>query len=484
METKRLVGTFQFDNASHHFGELDLNGDLTNLRIFGQKVEEFEDCSTIRGKTDRNEKVTCLGCQSREIASFGFEEHGSQSVSIFPHYVTIGHDYIPPEQNVIRQVSFSFTDIASIFKDTQSFGSIMSAGEELQIVLNTRRPKAGVLASKNSLISYFSGDFEAIRIRTSIGEVVAWNRFEVPSAGPFTHDLRVSIKFEKEITFDECIKRIQTLRQFLVFLSGRAQAISSLEIGVASETMYNVEGMVWLQVYWSLPPAGPIAMNGEGENIRDLPLHAAKDSQQFQAVMANWIARQDTWHVPRMRYLECVELGRRYTASRIIAAANMFDLLPDSAVPTATEIDADLRQVAEQARAKFKALPDGPERNSILGALGRIGKPSLSQKVFYRADIVWPFIPRISRNIRDVLKIAVQCRNYFVHGSEFDYDLYADQIDFLTDSLEFVFAASDLIESGWDVSNWSSRGFVGDHQFSFFVAHFAENLEKFLALKR
>ena len=36
---------------------------------------------------------------------------------------------------------------------------------------------------------------------------------------------------------------------------------------------------------------------------------------------------------------------------------------------------------------------------------------------------------------------------------------------FFTNTLEFVFAASDLIEAGWDFSAWATRGTTMSHPF-------------------
>jgi hypothetical protein len=46
---------------------------------------------------------------------------------------------------------------------------------------------------------------------------------------------------------------------------------------------------------------------------------------------------------------------------------------------------------------------------------------------------------------------AVPCRNHFVHGGDagFDYAKEFNSFAFLTETLEFVFAISDILELGW-----------------------------------
>jgi hypothetical protein len=51
---------------------------------------------------------------------------------------------------------------------------------------------------------------------------------------------------------------------------------------------------------------------------------------------------------------------------------------------------------------------------------------------------------------------AVNCRNHYVHGGEaaVDYSTNFEVVTFFTETLEFVFAASDLIECGWNLKSW------------------------------
>lgn len=60
---------------------------------------------------------------------------------------------------------------------------------------------------------------------------------------------------------------------------------------------------------------------------------------------------------------------------------------------------------------------------------------------------------------------AVDCRNYFVHGSKakMDYSDEFDQVIFFTEAIEFIFAASDLIECGWNIDEWSKQSSTVSH---------------------
>lgn len=62
---------------------------------------------------------------------------------------------------------------------------------------------------------------------------------------------------------------------------------------------------------------------------------------------------------------------------------------------------------------------------------------------------------------------AVNLRNRYVHGSttRHDYSKDPDLEIFLTDTLEFVFAASDLVDAGWNICDWVKCGPHMHHPF-------------------
>ena len=94
-----------------------------------------------------------------------------------------------------------------------------------------------------------------------------------------------------------------------------------------------------------------------------------------------------------------------------------------------------------------------------ISALGRIGKASLKQKVRHRAQLVTNSLPQKLPEIATILDTAVDCRNHRVHGSPMKLPSQSlDSIMYLlTDTLEFIFGASDLVESGWEIKEWDSR---------------------------
>jgi hypothetical protein len=58
-----------------------------------------------------------------------------------------------------------------------------------------------------------------------------------------------------------------------------------------------------------------------------------------------------------------------------------------------------------------------------------------------------------------------------------DYEKNFDQVSFFTDTLEFVFAASDLIECGWNATLWSQKMSSLSHPFDRFLKTYSSALE-------
>ena len=171
----------------------------------------------------------------------------------------------------------------------------------------------------------------------------------------------------------------------------------------------------------------------------------------------------------RVRYHGCLRKGNSYDVDRLIAAANMFDILPKEAVPLASEMPAELVAAQTECRAIFKHLR-GVERDSVVMALSKMGEPSLPKKVLHRVSMVHRALGHRFPELALVARNAIKCRNFFVHGGShnFNYPAFESLTSFFTDALEFIFAASDLIEAGWDARAWNSGGSVGGHSFSRF----------------
>ncbi len=64
----------------------------------------------------------------------------------------------------------------------------------------------------------------------------------------------------------------------------------------------------------------------------------------------------------------------------------------------------------------------------------------------------------------------------------FDYRENFNEFAFLVDTLEFVFAISDLIELGWDFAHWRTKGTSHSHACGSYGFNYVENLRRLKTL--
>lgn len=181
----------------------------------------------------------------------------------------------------------------------------------------------------------------------------------------------------------------------------------------------------------------------------------------------------------RARLHSCREGGNHFDTNRLVAAANMFDITY-SLKPV--EVPQELAKVRDECLLALRALPRSDDRDSAIMALSRIGTPTLMKKVLSRAAVLRGHFHL--KDLDKVLRQAVKCRNHFVHGpgdKGFKYAAVESHTHFLTETLEFVFAAAELIECGWAASDWRHRPHTGYHWFSRFISDYTQACQELLS---
>jgi hypothetical protein len=208
-----------------------------------------------------------------------------------------------------------------------------------------------------------------------------------------------------------------------------------------------------------------------------MPLDPIRNPDSFASVLQRWLERHQGMKTARAQYVSCLE-KRVYTVARLVAAANMFDLLPNSEVPVPRGLPDDLEAIRVTALASLATSAPGTDRDSMKSALLRLGHPSLPKKVAHRWRHANGGLERCFPGLEEVLKDAIKCRNHFVHGPSkgFKYDRAEPFVHFLTDALEFAFAATDLVMSGWNPTSWIQRPYGAGHTFARFRCGYTETL--------
>lgn len=266
---------------------------------------------------------------------------------------------------------------------------------------------------------------------------------------------------------------------FLGVIAGRPQNISELVFFLA-----KTKNSMPLYVYWCMPPLRKNDSELYKPHPAALPIQSAIEPAKFSNILTCWLSRHDEWQNARVRYSNAISYQNKYEIDRLVGAANMFDILPPSAYQELNDLPCDIAQARDQARAIFKSLPCTPERDSILGALGRIGKASLKRKVRSRVKLISDIVVNRFPELELVTDQSIDCRNYYVHGShsKLDYGVNFEQVHFFIDTLEFVFAASDLIESGWEINEWAENSSGSGHSFGEYRSTYLVRLSKLKSL--
>ncbi|QLC25664.1 hypothetical protein HFP57_11985 [Parasphingopyxis algicola] len=469
----KLGGWFEFNDDRQLVGELSIDGSATTLwlqdrEFFALDHDQHRD---LRGTLHDLTKVTLIGCVIRStMGSAGRYEERYTFGEIQPHYVASGHRHFDPQAAEIERVMFRIDDAEDIFYDFDAFGIVLDPEPLIETVVkgNETRINRKIPIGPNPEIVYFAGQKEIASVETAIGVVTVRHRpftnpFFSPRRAAIENRILIELTFAEPQTFDNVIARIRTLLRFLEMIAGRPPNMEWTKIDLIGD-----EYRAPLDVYWCMQPRRQLEGETRKPHSSEILINAVRSRDHFERVLKSWIAMDSSRAEARMRFSGNFGQQHMISIDRLVGAANMFDILPDDALPPNPPLEEELANARQSARSLFLQLPQSEDRDGILGALGRLGRRTLRQKIFHRATIVSNGLGSPLTDLPLVVDEAVKCRNHFVHGSagSFDYHEYGHLIAFLTHALEFIFAASDLLEAGWDAQAWQSNSGVLIHPFS------------------
>jgi hypothetical protein len=426
-------GAFTLSRDTELYGELLLAGAKTTLYLRDKRFFPTHDIPNrcIVGVLHDLTKVTLINCVAPGSPSS--RSHGVDSyhyASIFPHFVALGDHHLRPDERVIAAADLLIDDANILFCDYDAFGWLMDARPFIEEVADAAAGRP-VTTGPDPQIVYFTGKRKVFTASTALGTISAFHgplvSMRLPGGGALRSRIMVSIAFEETVDFATAMFRVR----------------------LAS----NDEASDMLRVYWSMAPKRDSSSRSNKPDSSDILLDAVRQPQEFSRVLERWIGRQADWRDARYQFVNSFSRQRSYDIDRLIRSTNMFDILPKSAVPHDVPIGDDLKCAQLASRALFRALPLSRERNSILSALGRIGESNLKHKVSYRAKRLVEGVPEWFPDLVMVTDEAVNCRNHYVHGTppRFGYNRNFAAVVFFSETLEFVFGASDLIDAGWDL---------------------------------
>jgi hypothetical protein len=491
IERTKHFARFTLTNGEAIDGEFLLDGPQTHVLLYADAhpIDRCGDFSTLHADLPAGRWLSFLKCVHRGVET---TRSGAQReinrIRLYPHYAALGARTFSPSERICR-LGFVVDDFPAIYYDFDAFGFDLAPEEHIGPILEYFEARIGrrVEPGDRPIIAYFVGRTHLFSARAPFGQVSARHMASRPliGGGPrgvsINNAVMTDLAFDPPATFDEVIINYRAVLRFLEVISGRRQNLMHVEIelDLPKECPRSI-----LKVYSSSPPNRPIVEDQGHLQPMDLLLNGGIAPVQFAAVLERWLAADADRADARVQFSDSFSNGNEYDVQRLVSSANMFDILPVGAVPKKVELSEELHKAKTEARRIFRALSQSDERNSVLGELGRLGEAKLRHKVRHRGHIVLREAGDFFPNLSLVLDEAVKCRNHYVHGtqSKIDYrNNFFETVSFFTDTLEFVFAASDLIEAGWRIAAWLHQGTTGSHPFGTYSSYYKDNLQ---ALKR
>ena len=466
---RRPIGAvFDVGEERRTTGQITLKrGDLFDsnvVSIADDKFVRIDHGESLHGVSEagRVSLLDCIGGGTLSCTRLGNQKvmyHGDVAF----RYALFGREYLSAEQSCIRGIQFTLEGVeSSVFWGNSAFETIISPDKEILDVIRRKRPEylKGDFVEKKAYVSYFTGKFDVLpRCETALGVVrvgrsIGFNGYgfnvqKTPS---------ISITFNEPQTLEGAWDKMRELRQFFSWMMGYTPAWKDVRVFTSE---LDKDGFLkapdsFLDVFgsneWREVP--------EGARRSGTLIDALCSPSHFIEVMRNWLVRNTDPNRKRanVRFWACLPgAGNRFLEDRIVSAANTFDLLPTEDKPETPPLESNLDGVLNEARKKIKAMPDGAQRDDILNALGRIrANRRLRDVVEYRAEVVLAhFGEEALKQFKEVIRLAVQCRNYYTHGGYGQQSISVDFSDlglvcFLAETLEFIYGTSELLCCGWD----------------------------------
>ena len=479
------LGKFDFGFDAPVFGELTVAQENSQLSLQDELCQiEGPSKSLVTGVLHDGTKVTLLRLVSNEQTT-RMTEGGLRHrfVRMFPHFILEGLAHIDPLEENISQISFGLEHGSALFYDFDAFGSVEDGKPIMELIASTQKSTRKIEIGEYPSVVYFNGKFKILETDTALGRMSVGHNPSWSVGGPEGISIKdfisVRVDFSEPIKFDEAINRLVRLLRFLELVIGRPQGLQRLTI-----KLHHPTDNVRLDVHWSHGPgrSSHKEVDSQGPQPGDILLDAIRRPEEFAEVTRNWLESDFERRDARQRFDAVFAEQRTFDEDRVIGAANMFDLLPASAVPSSVPLTEDIARAKALARDAFRSLPLSIERNSVLNALGRLGNATLKHKVRHRAELILSRVPSTRfPKLTMILEAAVDCRNHYVHGSPspINYRENFDLVMFFTATLEFVFGAAELIEAGWDINAFITKGTSMTHPYGTYLVNYKGGLALF-----
>ncbi|MEJ8866798.1 HEPN domain-containing protein [Pseudomonas jessenii] len=479
--TEKMFCYFTLD-GNQILGELLLAGEETKLNLSSRKQIPYNpEPHSLFGESIDHRKISLYDCVGQSPFPEGVHPLPVFKRETFPHYALIGSKHFSWNESVFKTVTFKTDDLGLLYSQRGSIGSALVDSEKLKEILG-KTPAAKNLDPGNpTAIYYFAENTPPSPVSLKIGVFSIKTNFTTNTSDitgiSCTKETSATLTYETPKTLDKIINDVTDILDFFTVIIGRSQGIQDLYANTSLDAI-SAQSDATL-VHWSLAPT---AVGSSVQSRWDMPVIPDKSEEAFSNVFHNWIHRHDEWCIARSRILHSQRNGTYYDENRLIAAANAFDLLPDSSYPEIGKLTEETSLKKERCKEIIMEMKHGDERSQILGTLNFWGS-KLRDKILCKSKVVQENFNNHFQDLDDVLKIALKSRNFYVHGSDYGHKFYQELTTFLTDTLEFVFIAADLIECGWDASQWVKQGHGMGHPLARYLHLYPSEIIRFNTAK-
>ena len=444
-----------FSIGSHHNlpGTLFLQSSNSILNVWlnhPSNLDILKD-QDIYGILDNGDKVSLINCIMLRGNSAWKRKNTSTitNLQFFPHYVILGHEYLRISDEIIAGVSFQVNDGYALFGNYNSLSTLNLNSNQVKELSRLGIFDDIKLTKDNDItIAYSVGYLEIFSVNTIIGEISVHNSANTGrnfKEGLYMkRNISIDLKFINSLNMEKMREKINKILRFLEIISGCPQNIAKIEITIGKDQSVRTLS-VYLNAY-----SNDKNMQNYDPSPADVLICAGDQPNQFTNLISNWLKRDEdeAWQIARERFSNVWSKQRNYDPDRIVAAANMFDLLPKSV---------------------FRPIKE------------------LKKKIRCRSRLVKNAISHNLENIDYITDQAVELRNLYVHGdkSNGSRKKLMKFLPLLTDTLEFVFCASDLIELEWDFLSWYEASKSKKHPLGIYIHYtYPDQSERFLAYLR
>jgi hypothetical protein len=452
------------------------------MRFYGSNSE-------VHGSLDNGAKASLIDCISQDNTTYG---HGGARSQMFPHFIVVGDEWVDAAQEFVLEIEYCPANVDCLSGFRRDFGMIRPTKNEFQKMLTDDEAKSAAFAKEQGrdnpnreavdagdhpLLQYYSGNFQIVQINCERCQIEISNRLTQSMRASLgvkmENQITINLKFTSPITLKLATTKLIQVHSFLELCLGKRQEYQNIKLKPAGRKDHTL-----FDLHWSY--ANERARKTSRQpHPADVLADFGRRKLEFSKLLKNWVDTSDQMSAARGRFASCF-FSSSYNSNRMVAAANIFDLLPEDRVPKARRLDDATLALIKEIKPKFRSLPESFARQEMLGAIGRIGKASLRDKINCRVNILTKHMGSNFRELTIPCQQGVICRNHYVHGSEaaFDYENEFLSFAFITDTLEFVFALSDLFEMGWSYRDWREHGTTQSHAFGSYCVNYAGELQK------